>query len=934
MSLNANQAGFVDLMAKSAEAEDDGFTILAKRDDAHLFFDVLVEKELLSPSKIQGPVPADREGYFRLPYWHGLDYIETVARGAGARKDEVLAAKIASLILTLSRGVDDTQRQNYHVWRKLSEAIAYLPLSVISKELIDQVKSWLQTKLDRSLVAEALGNRLLPQLIKSDGEGHRRLAVELFGLLTGLSQKSTEEGADDYDTDVESYWVTEIVKRNLAAFVEREPRLTADLFRSRVKQVFSGRRAKSSWLYRPAVEDHAQNMDWHAAENFTVSGLRDILCGWAPTAPEEVKAYVESLFRDGEEMERRIAISVFDQQFELLRDAASALLTPAFVDVGTIHESYNFLVHRGASLTQDELNRVLAAIDAIDIPIEGEDDDGRNERLKQRWLSALVAGGVNQVEPAYRLLRDKYGSEGDHPDFLSYHESSYGPGPSPYSKAELLGFLLEGTLQSKLKGFEEPNTWRGPSTRALCDVLEEAVVENPSAFLAARRSFLTAGRGYQYAYLSGYLRAWANDKTKPIPLDWPMTWAALFDWVLAIIGPESFWSEEVEATVNLSPNKNWLIGQVAEMVEACTRDDAHAAPPALLPAVRNIVSILLERVETEPLKVAKGAVNHVINTHRGKTIEGLVNYALRQARLVKADEAAKAAIWAADLQPLFDAEIARIAAGNHEFVVLFGQYLPQFQFLCSEWLEKNIERVFRPGTLEFGLALAGTAYAQNTRPLYRLLAKSGIVDAALALPDSEEGGRERLVERMAVALLWGEEKLEGDRIVGLFEKGLVNDIYDMANLFWTARREGLSQSQVETVRSFWRSAADWSLRNETFARRLATRLLSLLSYFDSLAEPADQARVLALLKFTASDDHSWFLADEFDRLADGQPEFVGKAVLTYISTAKPFYDHDNHLLNATRKVWKARHPELAMEIVEKMRSLPAFRNLFLEMRGG
>jgi len=55
--------------------------------------------------------------------------------------------------------------------------------------------------------------------------------------------------------------------------------------------------------------------------------------------------------------------------------------------------------------------------------------------------------------------------------------------------------------------------------------------------------------------------------------------------------------------------------------------------------------------------------------------------------------------------------------------------------------------------------------------------------------------------------------------------------------------------------------------------------------------------------------------------------------MLYVEVAKPFYDHDNHLLNATRTVWKAHFPELAMGIANSLRNLPAFKALFLEMRG-
>ena len=931
MSLKPNQLGFIEVMTKGAEAEQDGFAILAKRPDAALFFDKLLDAGLLAASKIQGPVPAEREGYFRLPYWNGLDYLEAIAKQSADSNDIPLGKKVADIILSISRDATDDQRQNYHVWRKFADTIALLPLPVLSQALILEVRQWLSTRLDRSLAAESLGNKLMPKLIVADDQAIRRWALELFGILTGL--KDSAPGAEArIETEVEGYWVNEIVKRNLAAFIAKEPRATADLFRERVKQVFSGSRGRSSWLYRPAVEEHSQNMDWHAAENFSVAGLRDILSEWLRGSQADVQSYLGDLFRNGGEMERRIAIAVFDKHFDQLKDLSPVFLTPALIDVATLHESYNFLRHHGDELDAVDANRILDAIAQINLPIDGEEDEGRNERLKLRWLSALASAGVQPAIPLYDGLVAKYGHEGDRPDFLSYHETSTGPGPSPYTKAELLAFLLDGTLFSKLNAFEEQRSWRGPTMRALCDTLEEAVVENAQAFLAVRKGFLSAKRGFQYAYLSGYLRQWASEKTAPTKLDWPAIWHVLIDWTAAVIDSDGFWAEPIDETIMMSPNRNWLVNQFAELVEAATRDDSHAAPEDALPKLRQIVVRLMAHIPPEPLKSSDGAVNHVINTQRGKAVEALVNYALRRVRLAEKSGAGRQTVWEPDLQPLFDAEVARIPTGNPEFVVLFGQFLSQLQYMNVDWLDRNIDVVFRESTFDFELALAGTAYAQNNRPLYRMLVKHGIVERGLALPDTDGGGRERLVERVAIAILWEEEALGGALVSSIFQKGQLDDISKMASIYWQSRREGLSEKQIAIVQAFWRMTADWAAPNETAAKRLSPKLLSLLTYFDTLDGP-DQVRVMAMLKFTNTEDHTWFIAEEFDRLAVTHPEFVGKAIKSYVEVAKPFYDHDNHLLNATRTVWKAHFPELAMEIANSLRNLPAFKALFLEMRG-
>jgi hypothetical protein len=935
MSLNANQRGFVEVMTKSEESADDGFTILAKRADAPIFFDTLEEAGLFDASKVKGPVPAEREGFVRLPYWFGLDYIEAIARTAGATNDKALADKIAKLIIRFSRNANDEQRQNYHTWRKFAEAVSSLPLPAITKSLIDELKLWLSSTLDRSLVAEALGNRLLPRLIASDDLSYRILALELFGHLTGLrkiKKRGREDQEPEPDTEVESYWVNSILEKNLSAFAKVEPGATADLFRARVREVFTGTRERSSWLYRPAVEDHAQNMDWNAAENYSVKGLRDVMAAWLEQQPKAAADYVVRLFGDGGEMERRIAVWALDAHFEIMRARLGDFGVPALLNVGLIHETYNLLLHRALAFPAEALDRIFEFISALNVPTEDEEERARNRRLQRKWLSALKGAGVDRGIADYNAVAALVGPEGSHPDFLSYHESSTGPGPSPYTKAELLQFLLDGVLIEKLNAFVESNVWRGTTKRALCDTLEEAIVESPEEFLPARSAFLGAARAYQHSYLAAYLRLWGNEKSKPTNIPWQSAWPALLDWILTIIEPEAFWTEEPEQNIHLAPNRTWIVHQVAETVQSGTRDDARAFDPILIPKLHRMVQLLMSRLEPEKLASEAGAVNNVINTSRGKAIEALFNLALRTCRLADRDGNGHQAAWDRDIKPLFDAEMARLPTGNDEFVVLFGHYVAHLQYIDEGWLRQNIGTIFKDGSRDFRLALAGMVFAPSTRPLYGLLIEAHIVDMALALEDGEDSGRDRLIQRLALGILWGDESLDGDRFQSLFSPTHVAGLSEVANFFWTARREQLTALQLDLVREFWRRASDWAKDNKSSVGELTGKLLSLVCYFDTMTPP-DQSRLLWLIQNSSSEDHAWFLAEDLNRLADADPVFIGHAMLAYIEATKPYYDHDKHLLSATKKLRDAGHPDVAQEIANRLRKLPEFKALFMEMRG-
>ena len=90
-SLSSKQQSFVKLMKDGEDQERRGFELLSKRADLAAFFDALAAEGLFEPSRNSGPVAADKPGYFRVPYWPPLLYLEAAAKLAGEQEDAVLA---------------------------------------------------------------------------------------------------------------------------------------------------------------------------------------------------------------------------------------------------------------------------------------------------------------------------------------------------------------------------------------------------------------------------------------------------------------------------------------------------------------------------------------------------------------------------------------------------------------------------------------------------------------------------------------------------------------------------------------------------------------------------------------------------------------------------------------------------------------------------
>ena len=114
--LSAKHEAFVKLMKESEELARRGFDLLLKRSNPERFFDALQEAGLFAPSKNPAPVPAEQEGYVRIPYWSPLDYLVAVAKIAGERNDLELAAKVMAVVRDVSswRDANNKPTENYH----------------------------------------------------------------------------------------------------------------------------------------------------------------------------------------------------------------------------------------------------------------------------------------------------------------------------------------------------------------------------------------------------------------------------------------------------------------------------------------------------------------------------------------------------------------------------------------------------------------------------------------------------------------------------------------------------------------------------------------------------------------------------------------------------------------------------------------------------
>jgi hypothetical protein len=939
-SLSSKHQSFIMLMKESEEHESRGFELLLKRDDLTLFFDGLAAEGLFEPSRNPGPIASDKPGTFRVPYWPPVDYLEVVAKRATDLMDTILTNKVMGVIRDVStwRDTNGRPRDNYRTWHSFAKIFEFLPPNAITLTDIEMIPTWLSGQFDQTITGHALATGVLPRFLASNDPQDWLKACRILYHCTALEpvdgRSSSEDATTEVRTVVKDHWLKEFIDTSAATLGKKARQNAADVFLTRLNGVYShAMGGGDTWLFRPAIEDHEQNYEWRGAYNRFVEGLRDCLLAWIDSDAESARPYIRTLLSSGSEIVERVAIHLADQRFERLRELIPQCLSAAFFNAGHRHELRLLLKNHFPQFSEGEKIATLEAVHALPLPERGNDPERILLSRQQSWLSALAG---HDYRPADAWLTEVNSALGTteafpNPDFNSYHSMRWGFGPTPHKVAELVAFAEAGSVVAILNAFVPSDDWDSPSKRSLSDALIDAVADAPEVFADLLPQFLTAKPEYQYAVIAGFKRLWDAWDGKEDKRVWANGWRSLFDLFESLLNDNSFWRAEVTEEPVLSPTRDWIPPIVSEFLSAGMRNDDKAYSPDLLDRTRRLIVTLLGKSEAQSEPREGDALNGAINTAKGKAIEALFDYALRCCRLSDKAKHIHADAWL-ELQPLFDAELAQCRDANFEFSAIAGTYMGNLQYMSAPWVAANMKEIFNT---EFPAncfsALDGLAFANLAKSAFAELINSGAVDWALRKEMKGTYARESLLQRIALAYLWDQEKLNGPRFSYLFSSHKTSDLGIIARYFWQVHGQKLADDQTERIFLFWERCVNWSDSDN----QMPTNLLSTLSLLSSYLNKIDNRALtllLAVAPYTTVDYNSDRFIDELSRLAANNPFEVSKVLVVLFQTYQPTYDFQDQIkkLILLLAADPGSRPN-AILISERIRHLPGMVQLYSEL---
>lgn len=930
--LTWKQQSFIERMKQSSEHAQWGFDLLLKREDLETFFDGLRENGLFEPSNNPEPVPLDDGKYVRIPYWWALDYLLECAKAADRKDDLVLADKIMDVVRSVSNSkrANGGKPDNYHTNRKFSEILGNLPLEVVGWSDIDLIPVWLDSSFDRGGVGHELDRGAMRRLLASDLPDNWkkacRIAYHCTALLWFDEHKKAISAVDDY-------WLKEFISHHAASLGERVGKEAADTFSERLRELYSqGTHARASYLFRPAIEDHEQNHDWGGVDNRLVEALRDSLSAWVDADAGGASACIDALLNDKIEIVRRVAIHLVNAKWLTLWELYVRHLGPELFSHGHLHELYDLLRNRFRLLSVEDRNATISTLRNLPMSSTWVDPPRILKLVQRDWLSAIVGNGFQPADEWFGALCAEVGAPSAHPDFLSFRESWSGPGPTPFRPEELVELAREGTVVRRLNAFEATDTWRGPTKRALIDALEEAVALKPEEFLAALPYFNDAQRPYQYGAINGFKRLWDKSENKQRETDWGQIWPALITFFENLVYNVQFWSEPVVEDQGLTPTRDWIPPLISDMLRAGTRNDESSYDQALLPRAWDLIQILLEKSEAEK-EPSEDAMTQAVNSPKGKAIESLFGYALRVCRIADASTGKDHTEAWHFLEPVFNNEIEKCRDANFEFSTLTAAYLVNIEYLNSQWLGARLPHLFsRKYPRNLNCAVSGLAHAPATRSNYRLLVETGTLDTILQ-SHAEGGSRKHVIERLALAYLWGDESLSSNRFSLLFRGDNFEDLEGICNFFWSVSNQDIKPEQVQRVLAFWDRAIAHARAQPTVPKSFLSNLSRLTIYL-AAADELHLGWLDYVAPFVDENHHGSEFIAQLLRLLPNAPKRISSVLKKVLDAYKPSYDYDDKLKTLIREIALRGEKPDAIDHASRLLELRGMYEVYMELVGG
>ena len=738
----------------------------------------------------ENPLPyesPDTPGYYRIPIWYALEYVETIANHP--ERDVDLLVKIVNTIVDCT---DETGERikNDGTNRRLIKIIGTFPINRIERKHI----TFMSNALKYGWVSREIGETILPKLLS---EGKNDLHLDLLKVMFDAKVVNGQ-----IRPVMEEYWLQEAIKQQEQAISELCGFEAAEIVLTQIRTLIAEGVHSFDFIERIEVEPSYGRRQRYA-ELLVSFTCRLFHLASPDTIAETVKSLLKETIASSHNHQYtrgypatfgRIALNVITHHYDDLKRLFWEWDGNPLEEYELKPQLYQLIETCCLRFDESEIEQILHWIEShqyIRQLVEDNEKDAKVAALyKREWLTALLKTGNEKVAATYQKYKQinpkKIESPGLSRAIKIGHEEM-----SVMTVAELSEMSNARIVQYLNDSQEEK--FGTDSIHGLVKVLREYVEANPRRFTDDLHPFQGARYQYQHSILSGLLNVW-RDKRE-------FDWEALLEFIHQIFSSEQFWTEHFEKPPNY---RDWIISTTADLITEGTGDDKYAFDAHLLPLAEKILIVLVKKVESSVFTL-EDLSSKVLDSVRGKVFSAMVHYALRYARINNPKQVSR---WSQTIRKDFTKRLDRSLEPSLEFSFTLGHYLPNLLYLDKEWVVDNIDRIFpRQDESHWEAAFSGYLFLPQTpEDLYFLLKKRGDYQKALNTDFADQTVLERLIQHVCWDWIEDRETLndENSLIYQLINSGNPKLLSGMVD-FVPRRQHDASDKVNSKVKPAWRT---------------------------------------------------------------------------------------------------------------------------------
>ena len=666
------------------------------------FFSRLESPAWLEPLRAKGyfrhpptPVHDEDAGTVSFPSWPASGYLARMA---------VLAPEA---VHDIALQIPDTQ--NIFVHADLADAVLQMP-SELAKDFVSKAKSWLESP-NPVILAERLG-KLMSKLTRGN---QTEAALDLAGSL--LAVVPDDPLYDQARARFNDWGYERILRENIRDLREVAPEetlaLLCDLLEQAVRLSQRGRQEDkpedSSFVWRPAIEDHVQNPSHvRGVRDLLVSAVRDVAEALIESGNARALRIVEGNDR---KVFQRIGLHLRRKYPDVDPEGTPELLTSAqvFDDIHLHHEYFHLLREQFGSLPTDAHKAYLSLVG------RGPHLEGRikvwEQLMGQRPSEEEIEGRIRHWQyeklwPVRQYLQGKWRElfdglseefgELEHADLLVYeHGVKWGP-TSPRTARE----LAEMSIDQLLEFLSTPVHVGGLSMDSVQGVgrqLKELVASDPDRFSREGRRFQELDPTYVRSLIEGFAEAVKQKLSFP----WRPV-IELCQWVME--QPREILGRQVDL---FEADPDWVPARlaVARLLSTAFEAGDWRMPYAHRSPAWRVLKAITEDPEPTPEYEAQYGGSNMdpatlsINTTRGGAMHAVVRYALWVRRHILAEPNGEQRVELGfgempEVRSVLDDHLDPGRDPSPAVRAVYGQWFSQLAFLDEEWVNRNVLRIF------------------------------------------------------------------------------------------------------------------------------------------------------------------------------------------------------------------------------------------------